>query len=357
MGKTRYSKLENVSRSLKLNDSDPERLVGLLVNELLNAKLHGIQLNAISNHLIIGAVRKISNISLSSANLSVYKRSVIDLTAAVAEKMSIQVCELVKCKITSSNQRLTIAPMDDGPISAFIILLEQNISPSVVHSQYGIWKTNFGWNVGDRRNWAQPELIEKLKKHNVIPSVPISHSRPTQLRRLLKTMPDLIDEADSEATFDEPFGSLLDKKILDFCNLEVQQKKKRNCPWLQQVPNLPPFKFVEEVEAKDRLTPYLYCRRIKDTAAKVGKDHNSGGSRFKKKDKGIVIRMKREDDEILRECETLLLNQLSSRGIYPLSDTYEQFAVSYINLCNVVLDICSLTPALRSRIIAITATK
>ncbi|KJY97653.1 hypothetical protein [Pseudoalteromonas ruthenica] len=355
MGKTRLSKIESVSRSLKLNYSSPEALVELLVDELLIANKTGIQLNAISNAIIIDVIRKISNVSLSLANLSNYKQSGFDVTSAVADRLSIPVCNWVKCKISFLNRKLNLAPMDESAIKAFHTLLQQNVSPCVVHSQYKIWKKGFDWKVGDRRYWPQPELIEKLKMHNVIPLLPITHWLPTQLGRVFNKMPALIDEACAECKPGQPISSLLDKKILAFCNSDITRIQKRIRAWLPQAPNLPPIHFVRDVEAKERLTPYLYCKKIADGTAKVGKDHNSS-SRFKKTDKGIVLRMKREGDEVLRECEALLLNQLASRGIYPISDTYEHFAVPYIDLCDVVVDICSTIPELYSRIISITAT-
>jgi hypothetical protein len=354
MGKTRFSKLEDVSRSLKLNSRDPKMLVALIVSEFLKAEKHGVQLNVISNQVVIDVLFELSKISLSSTNFAIYKRFGIDITLAVAEGLSIPICNSSKCKITLSNGRLKIEPIDDGPIAAFHTLLDKSPGSDNIQAYYGIWANN-GWKVGDRRNWVQPNLIAKLQKYNVRPAVPISHSLPTQLHRLFKKLTNLVDQAESECLIGQSISNLIDDKILDFCNSEILNKMKRKHSLLLQDPNLPPIKFVDEVEAQDRLTPYLYCRMISDKIAKVGKDNNSN-SRFKKKDRGIVICMKREGDEILSDCERNLLSQLAMRGIHPVGNTYEQFSASYIDLCNVTLDICASIPELRSKIISITST-
>ncbi|WP_099033714.1 hypothetical protein [Lacimicrobium alkaliphilum] len=355
MGKTSFNKLERVSRKLNLSANDPVALTELIVNSILVADCCGINVNAISYKLIKDVLFALTAIQISSSNMSYYKQKSQygDIVSDVAERLGIPVCDWVTCKITRAKSKLKIEPKPFGPIAAFQTLLEKPLGTEVIDAYYCIWATN-GWNVGGRRNWIQPDLLQWLQHNNVSPSIPVSHCRPTALKKVYKRLADLAQLAHTERPIDQTLNSWIDKSVLDFCNSEIGSKVK-SIAWLPVYPNLPQIQFVDAMEAEFRLSPYLYCRRLDDLSSKFGKAHNS--VRFKNSDVGIVICMKRENDDVLTQCEYMILSELSDRGITPLEGAQERFAASHIHLCKIVLDICGSTSFLCSRIKSISATK
>ncbi|MEH6712742.1 MAG: hypothetical protein V7733_16130 [Paraglaciecola polaris] len=355
MGKTTLNKLEHISSILNLSIKDQNELTDIVINNILAADCHGIQVNAISYHFIIDVLRAMTGITVSPSNLSYYKHNSQcgDIVTNVAIGLQVPVFDWVKCKITASSHKLKIEPLFKGPIAAYNMLVGANARPETVAAHYQILADD-NWKVGDRRNWIKPSLLRWLDRNGVYPAFPISHCRPTELRKVFNYLDKLSKQAHRECDLKQTLTSWIDDKLLDFCNTANGSKINQRTPWLPVYNNLPLVKFIDVVEASDRLVPYLYCRRFDVFISKIGKANNS--LRFKATDLGIVICLKRETDEVMIQCEYIILNELSKRGIAPLDGTRERFRASIWDLCKVVLDICESTPFLSSKIISITAT-
>lgn len=355
MGKTGLNKLELASRRLNLCENEPTALVGAISSSIMNSDCQGVQINAISYQLIADVIFALTAIPISSSNLSYYKHnsSQGDIVADIAKELGVPLCSWVSCKIAALNGQLKIEPKPNGAVAAFYTLLEKSPGSEALDAYYLIWSAN-GWHVGDKRNWIQPSLLKWLQQNNVKPSIPVSHCRPTELKAVYRKLAELAGQVRTNIPVGQTINDWVDDKVLDFCNSAIISRTKKVAQWLSGYPNLPPIQFVDVVKAEFRLTPYLYCRRLDDLCSKFGKAHNS--VRFKASDMGIVIHMKRDTDDVLTQCEYIILNELVKRDIIPLEGTQERFLASYRDLCKVVLDICEATPLIRSKIISITAT-
>jgi hypothetical protein len=296
-----------------------------------------------------------TDITVSASNLSYYKQKSQwgDIVTNVGIGLQVPVYDWVKCKITAPSHQLKIEPRIKGPIAACNTLVGANARPETVAAHYQILADD-KWKVGDRRNWIKPSLLRWLDRNGVQPAFPISHCRPTELKKVFNYLEKLSKQADREYGFKQTLTSWIDDRLLDYCNTANCNKMNKQTHWLPEYTNLPKIKFVNVVQADDRLSPYLYCRRIDALISKFGKANKS--TRFKAEDLGVVICLKRQGDEILIQCENTILNELSKRGIAPLDGTQERFRASIWDLCKVVLDICESVPFLSSKIISITAT-
>lgn len=355
MGKTTLNKLEQISNKLNLGTNNQNELVDLLIDSILNADCRGIQVNAISYQFIIDVLFTMTDITVSASNLSYYKHKSQwgDIVTNVAIGLQVPVYDWVKCTITAPSHKLKIEPRFKGPIAACKTLVGANARPETVAAHYQILAVD-KWKLGDRRNWIKPSLLRWLDRNGVHPAFPVSHCRPTELKKVFNYLEKLSKQAHRECGFKQTLTSWIDDRLLDFCNTANCCKIKQRTSWLPVYNNLPLIKFIDVVEANDRLAPYLYCRRFDVLISKFGKANNS--VRFKAADLGVVICLKRQGDEVLMQCENLILNELSKRGIAPLGGTQERFRASIWDLCRVVLDICESSPFLSSKIISITAT-
>lgn len=337
------------SLGIGLNHTD--ELVGFLVDVFLNANLVGTQLNVISNQLISDALYTLTQHRITSGNLWYYKLNGFDMTALVSKGLAVPILNTARCNIAATNQNLTLMPMSDGPIECFNNLLEKCTKCSI-KPMYEIWKDS-GRDVGDKRNWPSSELVDWCQKHKIVPVVPISHDQPTKLRRVFRQMISIIQKVDAECPEDMSMNMWLNEKLLAFCNADLNCDSSRKPNWLPLYPNLPKVRYVESLNACDRRNPYLYCRQLNGNC-KIGMAENS--DRFSASDVGVVIGLKSDNELSTLDTEQLLLQKLKERHILPIPGKKEHFAAPLRSLASVILDICSTTPAINSKIRTIVAT-
>ncbi len=351
MGKTTASKLQMIERALQL--SNTPQLISLLASEVESGKKEGVQINALSNQLISCILNVISGIPVTKHNLHCYKKSGIDILASLAARLSLPVCESTHCEVSGESGKLVFKFLEPGPVAAMRNLINQSLSEDSIKVRYRIWG-NLGWNIGVERNWIKASTLSAMKDYNVCPSIPISHSSPTRLKRIYTELPKYINEAKGNWHTTTQLNALVDKRILNFCNCELRQYKSRTKKWLPQPAGMPVIQYSWQVGAKSRLTPYLYCKFIQSNQAKIGKAENS--TRFRDSDLGVVICLRRDNDITAFDCESMIFKELANHGIHPVSGMLEHFSIPVSDLSALLLDICNSNSLIRSKVISISAT-
>jgi hypothetical protein len=350
-GKSRPSKHELAAQKIGLNLNDPYELIEFLASAFINAKCKGINVNGLSNSMTIDAVYATTGIQLNHSNLSNYKMRNVDLTLQVAKRLNVPVLRSAHCDISYTNQSLLIRPNKNGASNAFHRLLDTATGESI-QSLYEIWQYR-GQNVGDKRNWVHSDVVVWCQNNNVTPMIPISHDKPTALRRIYKYLKILIQEAIIDRPTHLTLNAWINECLITYGNSDLTGTTHHITKWLKGHSILSEIRYVKRVEADSRYPPYIYCK-LQGDICKFGKSESA--LRFKGSDVGMVICIQRHGDLTAYKIEQQIIKKLKERNVHSKEGTNEQFEAPLQHLCNVILDICATTPCIKSIVRSIVAT-
>jgi hypothetical protein len=343
------SKMIQILKKLGLKENEESHLCDLIAETLQSSKCSGIQLNSISNSIVIDIVFEMTNIRLSSSNLCSYKS--LELVKCVASRLNIILDNRARCHVNSVGGTIILTSAPDGPIEAFHNAIN-NSSPENFADLYKIWRNN-DVDVGDKRNWPSKELIQWCQNKNITPSIPISFDLPTRISIVFKALKPLIIEFENEKSFTLKLDESVNEKIRLLTDPYYSLFAKSTKKWLNDHCSLPTIKYVDTVEARDRCSPYVYCRDL-NGQCKVGKAENS--LRFKKDDRGIVICLKNSHSGVAAEVEEIILNGLNKLKIFPVENSQERFNASLQSLCSLIIEICAKSLSVSIHVRSILAT-
>ncbi|MCT8869583.1 hypothetical protein [Shewanella xiamenensis] len=330
-----------------------QALCEYLTNRISKAVGLKTYLNCISSRLICDVIQLLTGEQLTASNLCTYKQHGIDIVGVVAKKLSLPVVNGINCKVKlTENSELVISPTPGAPSQALRTLMEHR-GISVRDILYQQWSANGDYQVGDKRNWPSPKLLNLLSQYpSLIVQAPVSHDTPVRHGRLLKYLGRTLSSLQPNA-INQPALELI---IHEFCLQDLKSPRQIRA-WLPSVGFIKNIQYVEKLTSEIRQSPYFYIKNVyPHKIAKIGSADRSN-QRVKADDLGVIIALnsRPENGDALR-IESIVRRELAKCHIYPIDGKKDHYAMQLIELAALVLNILANKKSLHPLLNSITAT-
>ncbi|QXN27381.1 hypothetical protein KVP08_023060 (plasmid) [Shewanella putrefaciens] len=180
---------------------------------------------------------------------------------------------------------------------------------------YQQWSANGDYQVGDKRNWPSPKLLNLLSQYpSLIVQAPVSHDTPVRHGRLLKYLGRTLSSLQPNA-INQPALELI---IHEFCLQDLKSPRQIRA-WLPSVGFIKNIQYVEKLTSEIRQSPYFYIKNVyPHKIAKIGSADRSN-QRVKADDLGVIIALnsRPENGDALR-IESIVRRELAKCHIYPI---------------------------------------
>ncbi|GAA0811341.1 hypothetical protein GCM10009111_03720 [Colwellia asteriadis] len=349
--KTVASKLELVAVNLGLKANDYLGVIKHLADILKYSKKKGVQLNAISSNIICDLILSITGVRITPDNLSIYKNNGYYLVQDVAKYLNINEAPSSRCCLSQVNGRWLMEPEKKSAISFFQISIKNAASYQVVAECYQVWCEK-GMPVGDKRYWPKPELLDFLIEHQLLVALPVSHSKPTQLKIIFDLLKSLIESPEIACIPKQKLNDYFDNEIRKFSLIRKNDNPPK--PWINASAFNNEINYTSSISAIDRTSPYFYIKRT-ESSSKIGSADNS--DRFTQKDVGIVVCLEsRANEKFALDVETKIREYLRCFEIHPAIGKTDHYDIPLKSLVNLSINFIMSTPQFSQRIRSISAT-